>query len=94
MDKTVGNGLGTSHEPDQKWEYLGVHACHLLAQERPPGHAIVSVLGVGYRDDIGNQPEPSHTFRSFLPVGSEVRWLAGADENQIPNDSSIALGDR
>jgi hypothetical protein len=31
-----------------------VHASHLLAEERPLGHAIVGTFGVGYRDYIGN----------------------------------------
>ena len=94
MDKIVGNGLWTGHEPDKKREDLGVHAGHLLADESPPGHAIVGVLGVGYRDHIGDQPEPSHAFGSFSPVRSEVGRLAGAVENQVPNDSSVAQGDR
>jgi hypothetical protein len=94
MHKMVGNRLGTGHEPDHKREDLGVHAGHLLADERPPGHAIIGVLGVGYRDDIGNQPQPSHALGSFSPVRREARWLAGAVENQVPNNPSVAQGDR
>jgi hypothetical protein len=94
MHKMVGNRLGTGHESHPEWEDLAVHAGHLLAKERPPGHAIVGVLGVGYRDDIGDQPEPSHTFGSFLPVRDEVRWLGGAVEDQVPDNPSVAQGDR
>lgn len=90
----VRDRLGSRLQRDQKREDLGVHADHLLAEERPPGHAIVGVLGEGYRDDIGNQPEPSHTFGSFSPVRREVRWLAGAAEDQVPDDPSVAHGDR
>jgi len=59
-----------------------------------PGHAIVGVLDEGYRDDTGYQPEPSHTFESFSPVRGEVRWLAGAVEDQVPDNPGVAQGDR
>ena len=52
------------------------------------------VLGVGDRDDIGDQPERSHALGSLTPVGGEVRWLAGAVENQIPDNPRVTQSDR
>ncbi len=90
----IRNRLGTGHEPDHKREYLAVHAGHLLAQDGPAGRAVISVLGEGYRDDIGDQPQRSHALESFLPVRREVSWLAGAVENQVPDDPSVPQCDR
>lgn len=54
IDERVGNCLGTGHEPGHKRENLSIHAGHLPGEEEPPGQAIGGVLGVGYRNDIGN----------------------------------------